>query len=95
MDVREAAEVAEALRGIDAVVHCAVGNSATTVEGTRTLLQLAAHAGVRRIVHFSSVAVYGTTPGEVHEASALVAAKGRGYAHWKVAAEVACHAAAN
>jgi nucleoside-diphosphate-sugar epimerase len=95
MDVREAAEVAEALRGIDAVVHCAVGNSTTTVEGTSTLLQLAARAGVRRIVHFSSVAVYGTTPGEVHEASALVAAKGRGYAHWKVAAEVACHAAAN
>jgi nucleoside-diphosphate-sugar epimerase len=95
MDVCDAVEVAEALRGVDAVVHCAVGSAATTVEGTRMLLELAARAGVRRIVHFSSVAVYGTTPGEVREASALVPAEGQGYAHWKVAAEALCQAAAN
>jgi nucleoside-diphosphate-sugar epimerase len=95
MDVRNPAEVAEALRGIDAVVHCAVGDQATTVEGTRTLLDLAARAGVRRFVYLSSVAVYGTTPGEVRETSTLVPAEGRGYAHWKVAAEAACRAAAS
>jgi nucleoside-diphosphate-sugar epimerase len=95
MDVCNAVEVTDALRGVDAVVHCAVGDYTTTVEGTRMLLDAAARTGVRRIVYFSSVSVYGTTPGEVQEASALVPAEGQGYAHWKVAAEAACQAAAN
>jgi len=85
----------EALHGTDTLVHCAVGGRSTTVDGTRLLLEAASRSGIRRVVHFSSIAVYGTASGVVKEASALVTAKGRGYAHWKVAAEEACRAAAH
>jgi nucleoside-diphosphate-sugar epimerase len=94
LDVCDAAGLAAALRGIDAVVHCAVGGRATTVEGTRMLLQAARAALVRRVVHLSSIAVYGTAHGAVGETTALVSPSGRGYAHWKAAAEAACRDAA-
>ncbi len=94
LDVRDEAELTAALRGIDAVVHCAVGARDTTVDGTRLLLRAAQAAGVRRIVHFSSIAVYGTAQGAVDETAGLVSPEGHGYAHWKVAAEAACRDAA-
>jgi len=61
------AQLAAATRGVDAVVHCAahLGNGGRTVHrhvnvtGTRAVLAAAQDAGVRRVVHLSSVAVYG------------------------------------
>jgi nucleoside-diphosphate-sugar epimerase len=94
LDVREAASLGAALSGVDAVVHCAVGDRDTTVEGTRTLLRVARECGVRRVVHLSSVAVYGGATGAVDEATPLVAPEGQGYAHWKSAAEAVCREAA-
>ncbi len=79
-----------ALAGVDAVVHCAVGGRAVTVDGTRALLREAAAARVRRFVHISSVAVYGAAVGAVAEDTPLVASGSRGYAGWKAAAEQAC-----
>ena len=61
-----------------------------TVEGTRTLLRAAAEAGVRRVVHFSSMSVYGGATGVVTEEAPLVSSDGSGYAAWKAAAEQAC-----
>ena len=66
-DIRDAAAVAAALRGVDAVVHAAAALPlypareiyTTDVEGTRTVLAAALAAGVRRVVHISSTAVYG------------------------------------
>jgi nucleoside-diphosphate-sugar epimerase len=94
LDVCDASDLAAALKGVDAVVHCAVGPRRTTVEGTRLLLQAGRTAGVRRVVHFSSIAVYGEQQGAVDENAGLVSAAGHGYAHWKVAAEAVCHEAA-
>ncbi|HSQ63380.1 MAG TPA: NAD-dependent epimerase/dehydratase family protein [Polyangiaceae bacterium] len=70
--VEDAASVAEAMRGVDAVVHCAglvkAKNEAelvrTNVEGTRNLVEAAkAHAPkLRRFVHVSSLEASGPSP---------------------------------
>ena len=78
------------LRGVDAIVHCAVGGRAVTVDGTAALLRAAAEARVRRFVHLSSAAIYGDAQGIVTEQTVLVSPRGRGYAAWKSAAEQAC-----
>ena len=89
LDLTDHATLGSALMGVDAVVHCAVGNRAVTVDGTRALLQAARLNGVRRFVHISSVAVYGQATGAVDETTAMQA-DGRGYPGWKAAAERAC-----
>ncbi len=94
LDVCNPDELTVALEGADIVVHCAVGPRATTVGGTRLLLDAARVAGVRRVIHFSSIAVYGGRSGSVNEAAPVISASGRGYGHWKVAAEALCHDAA-
>ncbi len=90
LDVQDPASMAAALAGVDAVVHCAVGGRAVTVDGTRALLRAAAEAGVRRVVHLSSNAVYGGAIGILAEDTAMVPAEGDGYPAWKAAAELAC-----
>ena len=90
LDLRDPARMRAALEGATAVVHCAVGDRAVTVDGTAALLRAAVAAGVRRVVHISSVAVYGAAAGEVREDAARVPADGSGYAAWKAAAEQAC-----
>jgi nucleoside-diphosphate-sugar epimerase len=66
--------LAALVRGADAIVHAAVEQRARTrerprlvnVRGTAALLEAAVTAGVRRIVHLSSIAVYPwKTPGSV------------------------------
>ena len=90
LDLRDFAGLRSGLAGVGAVVHCAVGDRAVTVDGTRALLAAAAAQGVRRFVHISSVAVYGGATGAVTEGTPLAQATGQGYAAWKVAAEQAC-----
>lgn len=92
-DIRDAAQVQAALRGITHVVHCAVGAHDTTVEGTRVLLEQAQKSGVRRFVHLSTVDVYGTPEGEVDETHPLTV-MGRGYGDMKIEAEHRCREAA-
>lgn len=66
-DIRNKADVEKALKGVDAVVHCAAALPlytpqdiyTTDVVGTRIVLESARQAGVRRAVHISSTAVYG------------------------------------
>ena len=66
-DIRDTAAVARAMQGVDVVVHAAAALPlyspeeihATDVEGTRTVLEGARRAGVDRVVHVSSTAVYG------------------------------------
>ncbi len=89
LNVLDAAGLQRGLSGVAAVVHCAVGDRAVTVDGTRALLAAAAAAGVRRFVHISSVAVYGPATGAITEASPMLPGRS-GYAGWKAAAEEAC-----
>ncbi len=66
-DIRDRATVDAAMEGQDFVVHAAAALPlykpadiySTDVEGTRTVLESAKSAGVRRVVHISSTAVYG------------------------------------
>ncbi|WP_426958441.1 NAD-dependent epimerase/dehydratase family protein [Muricoccus radiodurans] len=93
LDLRDPAGMGAALSGVESVVHCAVSDRAVTVDGTQALLDAATAAGVRRLVHFSSIAVYGEAAGAVTEETPLLSPDTPGYAGWKVAAEAACLAA--
>ena len=74
-DVADAASVAKAVHGCDVVFHCAYGNSGpagrqreVNLEGTRNILEAAAGQPIERLVHLSTIMVYGETPdGEVDE----------------------------
>lgn len=66
-DIRDKQIVAQATEDVDIVVHCAAALPlykkedifSIDVDGTRNVLQAAKDAGVKRVVHVSSTAVYG------------------------------------
>ncbi len=65
-DILQVSSLRSAFEGAHTVVHCAYGNTLDqaqneliTVEGARNVIQAAGEAGVRRLVHMSTVAVYG------------------------------------
>jgi dihydroflavonol-4-reductase len=72
-DILDGAALERAMRGCDAVFHLAAVYSytrararemhAVNVDGTRAVLDAAARAGVRRVVHTSSCATCGPVPG--------------------------------
>lgn len=66
-DTRDRAALARALEGADAVVNCVTGDASTIANGAHTLAQAAGDARVGRIVHLSSMAVYGSRTGTVDE----------------------------
>lgn len=69
VDVRDGAALAEALRGMDAVVNCVAGDAASIAEGARLLAQAAATANCARVIHLSTMSVYGAREGVVDEAA--------------------------
>ena len=86
VDTRDAQAVREALRGVDAVVNCVAGNASAIGEGARVLAEAALASGCRRLVHLSSMAVYGPVEGRVDEDTPLDASLGW-YAKAKCEAE--------
>ena len=74
-DVAKFDDVLAATSGCDIVFHCAYGNRGdakaqrrVNVEGTENVLQAALQAGVSRVVHVSTVSVYGqAADGELSE----------------------------
>ena len=64
-------ELTEVLRGFDAVVNCVAGNARSISEGTQTLVEAAMRADCRRIIHLSTMSVYGPMEGIAHENSPL------------------------
>ena len=96
-DITHRADVDEAIRGCDAVVHCAVGTGwppkavfTSTVEGTRVMAEAARAAGLRRFVHVSSMAVHGDrVPARLDETVPLHEGDGHGYGRAKYLAEQA------
>jgi nucleoside-diphosphate-sugar epimerase len=88
-DILDPEQVKVAVQGVDAVIHCAVGDRETTVTGTRNLLGAAVDAGVRRFVHVSTIDVYGRAQGSVTEDHPLEMT-GRAYGDAKIEAEAVC-----
>lgn len=86
--------------GCEAVVHCAVGTEwgqrkqifAVTVDGTRRLAAAALAAGVKRLVHLSTISVYGDDSqmtGTIDETTPLRPTRGSEYGESKAQAEEA------
>ena len=77
-DLTRPDEVSRAVEGCEIIFHCAYGNSgdeearrAVNIQGTGNVLEAALRQNVKRIVHLSTVAVYGwdTPEGELTEDS--------------------------
>jgi nucleoside-diphosphate-sugar epimerase len=71
VDTRDPAALRLALAGVDAVVNCVAGGAAAIAEGSKTLVEAALAAGCRRLVHLSSMSVYGPVEGRIDESVAL------------------------
>ena len=65
------AEMTQALRGFDAVVNCVAGDARSISNGTRTLVKAALRANFPRIIHLSTMSVYGPMEGVVPENTPL------------------------
>jgi len=70
-DAADAASMAAALQGASYAVNCVAGDADTMVTATRNLCAGARAAGLRRVVHLSSMAVYGPATGLVDESAPL------------------------
>ncbi len=70
LDALDEVALAGALDGMDAVVNCVAGDARTIDGGARALVRAAANAGRPRLVHLSSMAVYGDLQGRVDETAA-------------------------
>lgn len=90
-DVLEPLSVGAVAQGVDTIVHCAVGGRAATVQGTTNVLEAALAHQVRRIIHISTIDVYGRAEGTVGEDHPLQRT-GREYGDSKIEAEEACRA---
>jgi len=96
MDLGSPQDLAKAIEGCDAVVHCAVGPAwgdrnaifKVTVDGTRKLLEAAQTAKVERFVHLSTIAVHDLhTSDLLDETTPVAPPKGADYSESKAQAE--------
>lgn len=96
-DIRDLAQLTEAMRGVDIVIHTAAALPlykpddirSTDIEGTKNVLDAAQKNNVERVIHISSTAVYGIPDHHpLHENDKL---DGVGeYGKAKIAAEALC-----
>jgi nucleoside-diphosphate-sugar epimerase len=71
LDTCDAVQLTAALRGFDAVVNCVAGDALSISNGTQMLVQAALSAGCPRIIHLSTMSVYGRREGMVSEDAPL------------------------
>ena len=69
VDTTDIDSMQRALGGMDAVVNCVAGSADAIAKGARVLVAAAEKAGLPRIVHLSTMSVYGALEGEITEAS--------------------------
>lgn len=67
LDSRDTGQLAAALKDFDAVVNCVAGDAASISGGMRALVDAALKADCPRIVHLSTMSVYGPAEGLVRE----------------------------
>src|SRR5512147_2949192 len=85
-DARNPSSLEGRLADIDCVVNCVAGQPESMVMSARHLFATALASCVERVVHISSMVVYGSATGVVDEQSPI-ATEGGGYTRAKVAAE--------
>jgi nucleoside-diphosphate-sugar epimerase len=85
-EARNPSSLEGALADIDCVVNCVAGDPKSMVMSARHLFAAALTSCVERVVHISSMVVYGGATGIVDEQSPI-AAEGGDYAQAKLAAE--------
>ena len=71
VDTRDLPAMTAALKGMDCVVNCVAGDFKSIADGAAVLVRAALESGCERIVHLSSMAVYGHAEGVVDERHAL------------------------
>jgi nucleoside-diphosphate-sugar epimerase len=71
LDTRDPGAMAAALRTHDAVVNCVAGDGRSISEGARVLAEAATAVGRPRLVHLSTMSVYGCAEGVVAEDARL------------------------
>ncbi len=95
-DLRDRSSLERALTGVDLVFHCAARTGptgppaeylATNVRGLQTLLEVAVLAGVRRVVHVSSVTVHGNDVGGIANEDSPLRGEPNPYSRSKLAGE--------
>jgi nucleoside-diphosphate-sugar epimerase len=82
-DVLDAAQLTAALQGCDAIVNCSRGDGIVMDRGLRNLLDAARKNGITRIVHISSIAIYGNNPPPESEDEATPPVPNDEYGVWK------------
>lgn len=94
-DMLDPASLARAVEGCDAVVNLAHGDDQSTRKQTSNLVDACARAGVRRLVHVSSMAVHGPSPElpVLTERTAPIRRWGEAYSDAKAAGEAVVTAA--
>lgn len=88
-DVLDKKQIAQAMAGTTAIVHCAVGGREVIIQGTKNMLDVALRLGIERFVHLSTAEVYGNVSGKVDEAFPYQYT-GNEYADSKIEAEKLC-----
>jgi 2-alkyl-3-oxoalkanoate reductase len=95
-DIADRAIVESAMVGVESVLHCAARTGPwgpereyqrTNVQGLRTLVRTAIAAGVRRIVHVSSITVHGDNVRGAADETAPICTASNPYSRSKVAGE--------
>lgn len=71
LDTLDGPGLTAALYGCDAVVNCVAGNAKSIAEGARLLTSAALAANCPRIIHLSTMSVYGAAEGRIFEDSDL------------------------
>lgn len=71
LDTCDVSALTSALRNFDTVVNCVAGNAKSISQGTKALTDAAAKAGNLRIIHLSTMSVYGPVEGNILESAPL------------------------
>jgi nucleoside-diphosphate-sugar epimerase len=71
LDARRPDALQTALRGVAGVVNCIAGDAATITATARTLFDACAGPAAPRVIHLSTMMVYGTQTGTIDETAAL------------------------
>jgi len=87
LDTRDEAALALAMQDIDGVVNCVAGDADSIASGATTLVRAARAAGCNRIVHLSTMSVYGRQEGTLDESAPFDPGLGW-YAEAKCLAEI-------